>query len=77
MIFFLHVRVKHFYFRDFSRSLSSFLFCFLVNYLEFGKNWEDLSREPGGEEDEITSGFDVEKVRTGGEWRKSPHEEIS
>jgi len=34
---------------------------YLVNYLEFGKNWEDLSREPGGEEDEITSGFDVEK----------------
>ena len=34
-----------------------------VNYLEFGKNWEDLSREVAGEdEDEVTSGFHVEKV---------------
>ena len=32
----------------------------LVNYLEFGKNWEDISRE-GGEE-EIVSGFDVDQV---------------
>lgn len=35
---------------------------YLVNYLEFGKNWEDLSREVAGEdEDEVTSGFHVEK----------------
>ncbi|XP_023344580.1 zinc finger protein 277 isoform X2 [Eurytemora carolleeae] len=32
---------------------------YLVNYLEFGKNWEDISRE-GGEE-EIVSGFDVDQ----------------
>merc|ERR1719402_132702 len=31
---------------------------YLVNYLEFGKNWEDLSKETV--EEEVTSGFDIE-----------------
>jgi hypothetical protein len=32
---------------------------YLVNYLEFGKNWEDISRERT--EDELPTGFDAEK----------------
>jgi len=33
---------------------------YLVNYLEFGKNWEDLSKEVVDIEEEVTSGFDVD-----------------
>ena len=33
---------------------------YLVNYLEFGKNWEDISRERN-EEELLPTGFDAEK----------------
>jgi len=42
---------------------------YIVNYLEFGRTWEDISRDPA--EDEITSGFHVEKDdnHEWGNWR--------
>lgn len=44
---------------------------YLVNYLEFGRTWEDISKDPG--EEEVISGFDVEKDDNyeWGDWRDS------
>ena len=43
---------------------------YLVNYLEFGKNWEDISRERN-EEELLPTGFDAEKEEESdwSEWR--------
>jgi len=38
---------------------------YMVNYLEFGKNWEDAARE--GYEDELPSGWDSDR-EDGGDW---------
>jgi len=42
---------------------------YLVNYLEFGRNWEDISKEPA--EEEVMSGFDLatEEVHDWSDWK--------